>query len=213
MPYAADADTQPSAVVKALTEAEDALRGGDRLRAHRLSLEAREMAPENVHAWLLCAETSPSREEAVTCLNQAATLRPSDPKVKRSAYQIFQRLLKEDPFVLYLDETENVYRVRSGERLSVTVPKDRLTPEPYPPERPELLRWAYRWLWMAILGLPFAGLGAMVFAPLAAASAIGLHIRSSSRVNRTLSLIVIILSGGLWLVGLLLGVILLAHLM
>jgi hypothetical protein len=120
--------------------------------------------------------------------------------------------LEQDFFILYLDETDNLYHVRNSAQLSLLVPKGRSVPEPYPIRRPARLQSAYRWLWMAFLGLPLAGIGAIVFAPLAAIAAIGLYFKTPSKTNRIFSLVVILLSGGLWLVGLLLAVILLVHL-
>jgi len=94
----------------------------------------------------------------------------------------------------------------------LVVPKDRSLPEPYPAVRPILLQKAYRWLGLACLGMLLAGLGAMVFASLAAVAAVGLNLQPISRNDRIRSLVVLMLAGGLWLGGLLLGVILLVHL-
>jgi hypothetical protein len=121
-------------------------------------------------------------------------------------------LLAEDPFLLYLDETGDRYHVRHGVNQELVVPKDRSLPEPYPAVRPILLQKAYRWLGLACLGLLLAGLGAMVFASLAAVAAVGLNLQPISRNDRIRSLVVLMLAGGLWLGGLLLGVILLVHL-
>jgi hypothetical protein len=120
--------------------------------------------------------------------------------------------LEQDFFILYLDETDDSYHVRNSAQLSLLVPKGRSAPQAYPTRRPAQLQSAYRWLWMAFLGLPLAGIGAIVFAPLAALAAIGLYFKTSSKTNRIYSMVVILLSGGLWLVGLLLAVILIVHL-
>jgi hypothetical protein len=203
---------QPSLLSQMMAEAEDAARRGDFPRAYRLSRDVTQINPQNLKAWLLAAETAPSITVAVNCLNSANALYPAHPDAKQQTYRFVQQLLHRDPSILYLDETDELYQVRSGEQLSLLVPKDRSQPQPYPPGRPMLLQSAYRWLALAFLGLPLAGLGAILFAPLAAASAIGLYFRTASRTNRVYSLVVIMLSGGLWLVGLLLGVILLVHL-
>jgi len=194
-----------------LRAAEGAARRGDRRRAYQLSLEATQIAPREINAWLIRAETASSIEESAACLNQANALLPSGAEVKQKTYQLVQKLLNQDPFLLYLAESEHLYHIRSGEQLSLSVPKDRSVPEPYPAERPALLQTAYRWLWMALIGLLLAGLGAMVFAPLAAVAAIGLYLRHPSKSIRIKSLVVLILAGSLWLCGLLLCVILLVH--
>jgi hypothetical protein len=126
--------------------------------------------------------------------------------------QIVRQLLEQDPFLSYLAETDHLYHVRTAADLALQIPKDRSIPEPYPVERPTLLRQAYYWLWLALFGLLFAGLGAMVFATLAALAALGANCTPISRSDRIRSLVVLLISGGLWLGGLLLGVIFLVHL-
>lgn len=128
-----------------------------------------------------------------------------------STYRVVQKLINEDPFLLYIDESDEVYHVRHSTDLDLLVHKNRLLPEPFPAMRPALLQKAYRWLWMACLGLLFAGIGAMVFAILAAVAAIGLNFQPIPRVDRIRSLVVLLLSGALWLGGLLLVAILLLH--
>jgi hypothetical protein len=127
------------------------------------------------------------------------------------AYPAVQQLLAADPFLLYLDETSDVYRVRHGDS-DLLVLKERDIPEPYPARRPLWLQRTYRWLWMAGLGLLLAGLGAMIFATLAAAAALALNSQPISKSDRIRSLVALLLAGGLWLGGLLLAVILLVHL-
>jgi len=134
---------------------------------------------------------------------QAATLR-AGPEVRS--------LLAQDPFLLYLDESGDRYHVRHGADQELMVPKDRSLPEPYPVPRPALLQRAYRWLWLACLGLLLAGLGALLFASLAAAAAVGLNFQPISRNDRIRSLVILILASGLWLGGLLLAAVLLVHL-
>jgi len=192
--------------------AQEALRLGERSRAYQLSLAATQSDPDNLKAWLVRAETAASLDEALACLNQANALDPTNPEARQKTYQTLQTLLKQDPFVLYLDETEDKYRVQSGEKINLIVPKDRSVPEPYPAKQPARVQLAYRWLWLALLGIIPAGLGAIIFAPLATFTALSINIGGTSRSNRIHSLMVIILSGALWLFGLLLGIILLVHL-
>jgi len=170
-------------------------------------------APDSLAAWLQRAETASSLEEELDYLNQAVALAPSDPAVQQNIYRAIRALLQQDPYLEYLDETSDRYRVRSGERAAVFVPKDRSVPEPYPAPKPALVRWAQRWLWLALFGLLSAGLGTMLFASLAAFSAIALNFQPIPRSTRILSLVLVLLAGGLWLLGLLLGVILLMHLL
>ena len=97
-----DAEAQPSIVAQALSDAEEAAKRGDHERAYQLSLESIKIAPENIKAWLLCAETTPSIEEAVACLNQANSFQPLDPEAKYKTYQIVQKLFEQDSFISYL---------------------------------------------------------------------------------------------------------------
>lgn len=127
--------------------------------------------------------------------------------------EVVRKLIERDPFILYLDETDSFYQVRNGEQLQLTIPKDRAVPQAYPARRPKPLQQAYHWLGLAFLGLPLAGLGAIIFAPLAAAAAFRLYLQAASNANRIYSMTVILLAGGLWLVGLLLAVILLVHIL
>jgi hypothetical protein len=192
--------------------AEDTFQRGDSQGADEPSPEATQIAPQDLQTWLMRAETAPSIEEAINCLNQVNAWLPPYPEAKPITYQIVQKLLKQDPFLLYLNETDDLYRVRNSNQLFLMVPKDRSIPEPYPAKELFGLQKAYRWLRIALFGLLLAGLGAMVFATLAAITAISVNFKPISKEDRLRSFVVIILSGGLWLLGLLLGVIFLVHL-
>jgi hypothetical protein len=192
-------------------EGEDIFQRGDSQGADESSPEATQIAPQDLQTWLIRAETAPSIEEAIICLNQVNASLPSYPEAKPITYQIVQKLLRQDPFLLYLNETDDLYRVRNSNQL-LMVPKDRSIPEPYPAKELFGLQKAYRWLRIALFGLLLAGLGAMVFTTLAAITAISVNFKPISKEDRIRSFVVIILSGGLWLLGLLLGVIFLVHL-
>jgi sterol desaturase/sphingolipid hydroxylase (fatty acid hydroxylase superfamily) len=134
------------------------------------------------------------------------------PESHPHTYEVVQELLAQDPYLLYLNETGDLYQVRHSTDLDLLIYKNRALPELFPARRPVLLRKAYRWLWMACLGLLLAGLGAMVFAMLAGAAALGLNFQPITKADRIRSLVVLILSSVLWLGGLLLGAIFLVHL-
>ena len=110
-------------------------------------------------------------------------------------YQFVHQLLVQEPFLLYLGESDDRYIVRHNDELDLQVQKNRAKPEPFPAARTKLIRRAYLWLWMALVGLLFAGFGAMVFAMLAAVAVLGLNFQSISRADRVRSLVVLILSG------------------
>jgi hypothetical protein len=154
-------------------------------------------------------EETPPRPPAHLAAEAEDALRRVD---RANVYRLVWQLLAQDPFLLYIDETDDLYQVRHGAESALQVPKDRSVPEPYPVRRPVWLGRAYRWLWWALFGLLLAGLGAMLFATLAAFAALGVNLTPISRSDRIRSLVVLLLSGALWLVGLLLAVIFLVHL-
>ncbi len=173
-----------------LRDARQALEAGNRDGAYRISLEATQQDQGNKEAWLIRAQTAASREERLLCLSQAIRIDPSHPKAKQALYTNLKSDLEQDPFLAYVDETGQLYFVRDEEYLSLVVPKDRNIPESYPPERPEALRKAYRWLGWSVLGLALAGLGTLIFAPLAfrlAASTSGQPLEKPDRVRARLA--------------------------
>ena len=119
-----------------LNAANDSRKIGDRDHAYRYSLEASRIAPNDPEVWLARAETAHSIEEKLFCLSRLHTLNPYYPAAQRKTYSILREMLREEPFLAYLDETENLYQVRNGPALAVTLPKYRAIPEPYPPPRP-----------------------------------------------------------------------------
>jgi len=75
---------------------------------------------------------------------------------------------KEDVFLKYQDEDDQVYVLSDGDNGRVIVPKNRNVPERFRQQQMQPLTPAFRLLMMAILGLAPAGLGTLVLAPLAA---------------------------------------------
>jgi hypothetical protein len=170
--------------------------------------------PEYITTLLERAENAPSLEEAVQSINRIIALQPGaaqDENLKQQTYRIVQKLLERDPSLLYLDETDGLYHVRSRAGLAVFVPKDRASSEPFPLHRPTWLHIAYRWLGLAVLGLLLAGMGALVAAPVAGYWAVRISLLPGSRANRVHGLMLIVLAGFVWLFGLLLFVILAVH--
>lgn len=80
--------------------------------------------------------------------------------------------VKSTAYLEYVGETDAQYRVRTGQETS-TVVKDRPVLESYPAERPAAIRRAYRYLLYALIGLLPAGIGTILFGPLAAVAAFG----------------------------------------
>ena len=184
-------DSQTASVEELINDARRALNNGNRDSAYRLSLAATRQDQGAAEAWLIRARTSASNEERLFCLSQASRLDPEHPKAKQALYSTLWLELEQNPFLAYMDETDHVYYVRSQEYLALTVPKDRGIPESYPPQRHPALTRAYRWLAWSFAGLALAGIGTLIFAPLAfsqAASALRQPIQKPDRVRARLIL-------------------------
>jgi hypothetical protein len=194
-----------------LAAAQEAAERGDLQPARNRIGDAAQIAPQEIEDWLRRAEAAQSIEEAIACLNQVSALLPANPEITAKIFLLANKLVKQDPFIAYDHETHDMYHVLNSSNQAFRVPKFRLTQESALNENPALLRSAHRWLWVALAGLLLAGLGAVLFAPLAASSAILLNLKPVSKAVRIQSLIVVIMSSSLWLVGLLLGVVFLVH--
>lgn len=207
------ADTHaPAPDALQITEARQALYSGDRDGAYRRSIEITTRDPNQIEAWILRAKTAPSNEDRLFSLSQVNRLAPNNPEAKRDLYWTLWSELDRDPFLAYLDETDDVYYVRNNSYLSLVVPKDRRTPETYPPVGDDTLRRAYRWLGLAVLGLSVAGLGTLLFAPLALLSAFRAVTKPVTRADAVRAGLIMVLSLGLLAVAVFLGYLLWIHL-
>jgi hypothetical protein len=81
----------------------------------------------------------------------------------------------------------------------VNVPKNRTFEIPYLKKKPGLAQPAFRWLSLSILALFLGGVGAVVFAPIAAFQALRLHTSAPSEAERVRLLIVFLLAVIIWL--------------
>ncbi len=195
-----------------MTESEKAVREGNRQRAYELSMQATKVAPENYEAWFLRATLAPSLEERLFCVNTLNELCPDCQDRHYVAFSAVKDLLDQDPFLAYLEETEALYRLVSKNNQVVVVPKRRTAVTPTLAERPGPLKAAYSLLVIAIFGLLLAGIGALVFAPLAVLAAFQARAALRSHAERVSFAIVLILSSLLFLVGLGFGYLFVLHL-
>jgi hypothetical protein len=204
-------DTKPNQRVSDLLfESERAIRDGNSQSAYELSLQATQAAPENIDAWLLRATLAGSLEERIICVNRLNELAPNFQDRHNVAFFALKEVLAQDPFLAYLEETGEFYRAINGDHV-LNIPKKRAPIDPFPPEKPHSspLKAAYRLLTVAILGLLLAGIGTVVFAPLAAVAAIRAPTRS--RAEQIGSLIVFIVSLLLFLLGLFFSILFVLH--
>lgn len=185
---------------------------GDRKSAHRFSAEATHLDPSNVDAWLLRARTASSKDEALFSLSRVHLLNPDHPAAKHESYRLRWKALEEDPFLGYLNETDDLYYVRSQDFTSLPIPKDRAVPEKYPRKEQGPLAPAFRMLIWATLGLLLAGLGTLVFAPLAMSFAFRSQGQLLTRPDKVRAWVAILLGAVLIVPALFLTWIFLSHL-
>lgn len=200
-------------VTDLIAESEKALRQGKKEHAYRVSVQATQIAPQNIEAWLLRATLAPSLNERIICVNRLNELAPNYQDRYNVAFFALKELLDKDPFLAYLEETDDLYRVINTERVVLSIPKKRAPVNPYPPEEsnPGPLRSAYRWLALSIAGLLFAGVGTVIFAPIAALAALRAHRAVGSSSEQVRSTVVLILSFGLFIVGFLFSILFILH--
>lgn len=129
---------------------------------------------------------------------QVHFLDPDHPFGQPMTDQMVWRLLAQDPYLEYKCENDQVYVISNGADLSLIVPKDRNAPEPYPVGRADNFAPAFRLLGWAFLGLSLAGLGTLLFAPLAVLQALQVYLKQPlSRADQTRLTVVLIIAAGL----------------
>jgi hypothetical protein len=201
-------------VTDLLSASEKAVREGNGELAYQLSLQATQIEPNNVDAWLLRATLAPTLDERLACVNHLNELAPNFHDRYNVAFFALKDLLDRNPFLRYLEETDDLYRVVNAERMVLSIPKKRAPADPSPPEQPQPgpLRVAQRWLIVAIAGLLVAGLGTVIFAPIAAFAAIRAHQAEGSHAERVKSSLIVVVAFGLFIVGFLFSLLFVLHL-
>ena len=186
-------------IAQLLEEAGQFAQQGKREKAYQSSLKATSLAPNEALAWYLRSQASPSTEEQLMCLSRAYSLDPNYPDTQKELRAAVQKLLTQEPFLAYVYETESFYQVRSGRDLLINVPKNRTFETPYLKKAPGLANPAFRWLSLSLLALFLGGVGAVLFAPIAAFQALRLQVSAPSHGDRIRLLIVFILAVIIWL--------------
>ncbi len=188
-------------VSQLLAEAKKASLDGEREKAYQVSLEATGLAPNEPMAWYLRSQAAISQEEQLMCLSRAYSLDTARPEAKTELRAAVHNLLKQEPFLAYVYETQELYQVRSGRDLLINIPKNRTFEKPYLQRDPSALRPAFRWLYLSILGLILGGVAAVVLAPITVFQVLRLQTSSLSRSDRIRSLVIFIFSLIIWLVS------------
>lgn len=203
--------TQANKITKLLNDAQMLANKGKLDHAYHLSLQATQLFPREIGAWHLRARTAPSLEEKLVCLSRLYSLDPNFPHARENMHQALQTLLKQEPSLAYLDENEELYRVKSGLELFIIVPKYRSHHQTHPCKAETPTKPAFQWLNLALIGFFLAGLGAFLLAPIAAYKALKLQWQPLNRKDRIRSLIVLVLSTFLWAAALPLTALFLLH--
>jgi hypothetical protein len=188
-----------SKVSHLLEEAGQLVQQGEREKAYLLSLKATSFAPDDALAWYLRSQVAPSTEEKLVCLSRIYSLNPNFPDTQGELRTAVQAILKQEPFLAYVHETDKLYQVRSGRDLLINIPKNRAFEMPYLKKTPGTAKPAFQWLSIAVIGLILGGIGAVFFAPIAAFQALRLQASAPSRADRTRLLIILVLSVIIWL--------------
>jgi hypothetical protein len=189
----------PITVSRLLEEAGQFAQQGKREKAYQSSLRATTLAPDEPLAWYLRSQNAPSKEEQLMCLSHAYSLDPNYPETKKELHTAVHTLLKQEPFLAYVYETEQFYQVRSGRDLLINVPKSRTFETPYLKKVPGHSQPAFRWLSLSLIALFLGGVGAVLCAPIAAFQALRLQASAPSDGERVRLLIVFILAVIIWL--------------
>ncbi len=182
-----------------LEAAEQASQHGEREKAYQVTLEATSLAPSEPMAWYLRSQVAASREEKLMCLSRAYSLDTKRPEAKKELRTAIQDLLKQEPFLAYVYETQELYQVRSGRDLLINIPKNRAFEKPYLQRESSPLKPAFRWLYLAILGLILGGVGAVLLAPITVFQVLRVQTSSLSRSDRIRSMVILIFSVIIWL--------------
>jgi hypothetical protein len=188
-------------VSRQLEEAEQFTRQGKRQKAYRSSLKATSLAPDEPIAWYLRSQNAPSAEEQLICLSRAYSLDPSLEATRTELRAAIHHLLKKEPFLAYVHETEELYQVRSGLDMLITVPKSHSFEKPFLKRDPSPLKPAYTWLNLSLLALLLGGVGAVLFAPIAAFQVLRIQSRPLYRADRVRLLVIMILALLVWILS------------
>ena len=189
-------------VADLLVNAQNLSAVGNTRQAYSLALEATSIAPNDINAWFWRAATAPSLEERLVCLSRLFGLDPHFVRARPQLFSAMRVLLHQEPFLAYLGETDDLYRVKSGLEILLNVPKSRAVPEPYPAPKPDGLRSTQRLLLFSVLGLLFGGIGAVLLAPLAALNAMVLMVKPISNRDRGRAIVALVASALIWLAAL-----------
>lgn len=185
-----------------ITEAESAIRAGNSQRAYELSVTATQTEPNNPDAWYLRGSLAGGLEERVLCMNRLNELVPDHRDQHSLTFFALKDFLEREPFLAYRGETSKLYQATTAEGLTLSIPKRRAETISFPDRAPSRLTVAYNWLIFAVVGLLLAGLGTLIFAPLAAWAAVEAKQGNPSHADQVGAAVVLLVATLLFLIAL-----------
>jgi hypothetical protein len=200
-------------VSRLLENAEQSAQQGKREKAYRTSLKVTILAPDEPLGWYLRSQTAPSQEEQLVCLSRVYSLNPDFPPAKGKMHAALQGLIKQEPSLAYVDETKELYQVKSGLDLLLNVPKNRSSDELFLQKIDGPLKAAFIWLNLSLFTLFLGGVGAFFLAPMIVIRALLLQRHIHHHRDRVRVLIILALSAIIWLASIPLGLLFLIHFM
>ena len=174
--------------------------------------DATRIAANNVEVWLYRAARAETWEQRLHYLNKAISLLPEDSTARLGMYETLKGYLERDPFLRYIEEGGDLYRVLVGGDHVAIVPKDRAAVAAYPPKEPSPLRSVFRWLGLSLLGLPLAGILTFICAPIAAILALRISLQSRSVHDSRRGAIAFLCACVLWAIGVIFSFLFVLHL-
>ncbi len=189
----------PVEVSQLLQDAEHSIQQGKREIAYQSSLKATSLAPHEPLAWYLRSQSAPSSEEQLICLSRAYSLDPDFQDAKKELRAAVQGLLKQEPFLAYVHETEVLYQVRSSLGFLINIPKNRVFEKPYLQKDTGPLKPIFGWLYVSLLALMLGGVGALLLAPITTFQALRLRSTALPQGDQVRVWVLMIIAVLIWL--------------
>jgi len=184
-----------------------------REKDYEFSKRITRLYPRNPEVWYMRAHSTNDMLESFFCLCRVFLLDPEHEKAKEKMYWLLYPLLQKDPSLTYVDEEEDFYRVHTGKGNLLIIPKNRAQYVTYPVKKGKTpLKLASRWLLYSVVGLPAAGIGTMIAAPVAIFFSVVALRQGTNQSDKARAKIIIMLACVFWLLSLLLAVLLYIHL-
>jgi hypothetical protein len=159
------------------------------------------MRASNIGRYPILSSDRTTAEELVDSLDQSLFVDSPADSDHLELYEHLQSLLRQDAFLRYVSETDDVYRVQTADGLELVVPKVRAVPALYPPSTRSPLYPAARYFIGACVGLPLAGFGTLLCAPVAVALAIRARRQLLGPADHTRIRVLILCSSLLWCIA------------